>query len=158
MTKANTQDIAQKTLDIIPLVMTVMASEMRNAGHEAVSPSHVRLLGMLSERPYTLSELADMQQVSAPTMSNTITALEERGWVTRTRSDVDRRVVTVNIAEAGHQVIADIHNHTRARIAEFISPLSEDDLNLLLAGLTILRDAFTEALKTRHHTQDCTPK
>lgn len=158
MTKADTQDIAQKTLDIIPLVMIVMASEMRSAGHQAVSPSHVRLLGMLSERPYTLSELAEMQQVSAPTMSNTITALEERGWVTRTRSDVDRRVVTVHIAPAGVQVIEDINNHTRARIAEFISPLSDDDLNLLLAGLTILRDAFTEALKTRHQPQDCQPK
>jgi DNA-binding MarR family transcriptional regulator len=156
MTLVDTDTLAQRTLDIIPLVMTIMASEMRSAGHDGVTPSHVRLLGMLMERPYTLSELADMQQVSAPTMSNTITALEERGWVSRTRSAADRRVVTVTIADAGRAVIADIHHHTSARIAEILAPLSQEDRTVLMQGLTILCDAFMDGLKLRQQ-HECSP-
>lgn len=148
MTTADTHEVAQKTLDIIPLVMTVMASEMRSTGTDMLAPSHMRLLGMLSERPYRLTELAEMQAVSAPTMSNTITALEERGWVTRVRSESDRRVVMVDISQAGREVMAEMYHHTRSRIAEFLSVLSPHELALLRDGLTILNATFTAALRS----------
>jgi DNA-binding MarR family transcriptional regulator len=140
MMSADTHEVAQKTLDIIPLVMTVMASEMRSTGTDMLAPSHMRLLGMLSERPYRLTELAEMQAVSAPTMSNTITALEERGWVKRVRSESDRRVV-----------MDEMYRHTRSRIAEFLSVLSPHELELLRDGLTILNNTFITALKHMRH-------
>lgn len=151
MTTVNTQEVAQKTLDIIPLVMSVMASEMRTAGIDMLAPSHMRLLGMLNERPYKLSELAEMQAVSAPTMSNTITALEERGWVARVRSDEDRRVVRVEISPAGRDILAEMYGHTRTRIAQIIGDLTEAELILMRDGLTLLRDAFSQALTHVRH-------
>jgi DNA-binding MarR family transcriptional regulator len=151
MMSADTHEVAQKTLDIIPLVMTVMASEMRSTGTDMLAPSHMRLLGMLSERPYRLTELAEMQAVSAPTMSNTITALEERGWVKRVRSESDRRVVMVEISRAGREVMDEMYRHTRSRIAEFLSVLSPHELELLRDGLTILNNTFITALKHMRH-------
>jgi DNA-binding MarR family transcriptional regulator len=140
-------EIAQKTLDIIPFVMRIMASEMRKADHN-IAPGHMGLMGMLSERSYTLGELAEMQSVSAPTMSNTITTLENRGWVRRIRSKEDRRVVTIEIAPDGRKMLDEIQNHTRHRIEEFLVNLSAEECEQLRHGLTILQNAFMEALNT----------
>lgn len=140
------EEIAQKTLEIIPLVMRVMSSEMRRTNHRMI-PTHLSLLGILEEGGrYTLGQLAEMHHVSAPTMSNTVTALEERGWVQRIRAEHDRRVVLVELAPPGKAVLDEINAHTRARIAELLVGLDAEQRALLRAGLTVLRDTFAEAL------------
>jgi DNA-binding MarR family transcriptional regulator len=131
-----------------------MSSAMRSGGHQIAS-GHLSILGMLSERAYTLGELAEMLVVSAPTMSNTITALEERGWVTRTRSTEDRRVVLVEIAPTGSEVLQTIRDHTRDRIADLLDGLSPEERTVLLDGLTLLRDSFYKAFE--RYREDSTP-
>ena len=66
----------------MPLVMRTVAAELRAAG-EMPAPAHFGLLTMLSVRPRTLTELAALQGVSLPTMSNSISAMVQRGWVRR---------------------------------------------------------------------------
>ena len=63
--------------------MRTVAAELRAAG-ELPAPAHFGLLTMLSEQPRTLTELAALQGVSLPTMSNSISAMAHRGWVRRT--------------------------------------------------------------------------
>ncbi len=146
MPNSKRQAVARRTLDIIPLVMRVMSAEMRQA-HHGVQPGHIGLLGILRIRPYTLGELADKMCVSAPTMSNTINALEERGWVERTRSDEDRRIVWITIADAGRQFVETMNADTEARITELLDGLDDDQCEAMLSGLTLLRDVFAAALE-----------
>lgn len=126
--------------------MRVMSAEMRTSKHAPAS-GHVPLLGMLQSRPYTLHELAERASVSPPTMSSTVTTLEERGWVKRERSQEDRRIVWVSITPEGSHVLADIQNHVAKRIAALLEGLSDADKQHLIDGLTVLRDAFAAALE-----------
>src|SRR5262244_4147809 len=91
MTRDQARESAREILEIIPLVMRTVAAELRAAG-ELPAPAHFGLLSVLSERPRMLTELASIQGVSLPTMSNSISAMVERGWVRRTAPDTDRRV------------------------------------------------------------------
>jgi len=136
--------IAQQILEVIPLVMRTIAYELRQTEHVVVTP-HFRLLWMLNHRPFSLSELAEHQSVSLPTMSNSITILEERGWVTRSRSDEDRRKVFIELSPAGRAVLDDVQRHAEARVARLLSVLSESDKQTLFSGLSILRDVFLSA-------------
>ncbi len=145
MTKRSTDELARRTMDIIPLVMRVMSAEMRSSKHGAVS-NHVSTLGMLQYRPYTLTELAERHSVSSPTMSSTVTTLEERGWVKRDRSQQDRRIVWVSITSHGQEVLDDIQNEVAKRIALLLDDLSDKDKESLIEGLTVLRDSFAAAL------------
>lgn len=145
MAKSTTAEIARRMLDIIPLVMRVMAAEMRHTKH-GLSSSHTPLLGMLKYRPHTLSELADRSSVSAPTMSNTITTLEERGWVLRRRSETDRRIVWIEITTAGQEVLEAMQQDVETQIARLLEGLDSTDQQSLVNGLTILRDVFQAAL------------
>lgn len=139
------EEIARRTLEIIPFVMRVMGAEMRSARLD-IAPSHMGLLGMLTVRPYTLGELAKQMAVSAPTMSNTISMMEERGWVTRERDTHDRRVVYVALSEYGREMLRKIDEFTAERISEILGPLSDSERKTLLEGLTLLNDRFVAAM------------
>ncbi len=133
---------AWQILEVIPLVMRTVSSELRRSEHVLATP-HFRLLWMLSHRPFTLSELADHQSVSLPTMSNSISILEERGWVRRSRLDGDRRKVLIELSSAGDVVLDEVRQHAEARVSELLSSLDEAELHTLLAGLSVLRVAFS---------------
>jgi len=139
--------IARQIFEIIPYVMRVMKSEMRQSG-PLVMPGQMRLLGMLSHRSWTVTELADRQAVSAPTMSNTITTLEERGWVTRVRSEEDRRTVLIQLTKEGMSVLEATHDRAEGLIAGLLEPLSASEQETLTEGLKILHRAFETAIST----------
>lgn len=136
--------IARQIMEIIPHAMRAMKSEMRHI-HAPMMPGHFRLLGMLSHCCWTLKELADKQGVSAPTMSNTITTLEERGWVTRTRSAEDRRAVTIQMTEKGRMALEETHQRAESHLAALLEPLDNAEREVLSQGLKVLRQVFASA-------------
>ncbi len=142
--------LAQQIMEIVPHAMRAMMFEMRqsNQGNMAVMPAHFRLLGMLSHCSWTLKELADKTAVSPPTMSNTITTLEERGWVTRTRSAEDRRAVIIQATEEGKRVLKESHHRAEGYIAALLEPLDPDEQDVLAQGLAVLRRVFESASST----------
>jgi DNA-binding MarR family transcriptional regulator len=145
LSAVDTSVVARQILEVIPLVMRTVASELRRSEPVLAAP-HFRLLWMLSRRPFTLSELADHQSVSLPTISNSISLLEERGWVRRSRLDGDRRKVLIELNVAGRVVFEEVQQHAEAHVNELLSSLNEVDKNTLLAGLSILRTTFSDAV------------
>lgn len=138
------QKLAAEFLEIFPLVMRLVAADFRQS-RNAINPAYFRLLAILSMHPCTLGDLAEQQAVSKPTMSNTITTLEERGWVARKRESHDRRVVYAEITPQGQTVLNGVHRHMLERLAEILAPLSEEKREALLSGLKILREVFETA-------------
>src|SRR5262245_32894082 len=91
---------AREILRIVPLVMRTVAAELR-AGGKLPTPAHFGLLMMISAQPRTVSELAALQGVSLPTMSNSVTAMVDRGWVRRVAPASDRRVAIIEATAMG---------------------------------------------------------
>jgi len=142
----NTEDavaIAHQVLEIIPLVGRTMAAEMRQAVHGA-DPTNFRLMWLLSHRSCTLSELAERQSVSLPTMSNSVTILEERGWVERIRSEDDRRKINIQLTSAGWGILKEVGDHAAEKLAVVFEPLSDSDRETLVKGLEVLRQSFAK--------------
>jgi DNA-binding MarR family transcriptional regulator len=136
-----TKVAARRVVEVIPLVMRRLALEMRSTGY-VPAPVHCRLMVVLAERPHNLSELAEKQAVSLPTMSNSISTLVERGWVTRTRAPHDRRMVMVELTPAGRTVLEDMMRSAAAGVGQILNSLSQEECDQLLAGLDVLRDCF----------------
>lgn len=137
----------RQILEILPYVMRVMASEMRRS-NPLVVPAHFRLLGMLAHRSWTLTEMADCLAVSPPTISNTVTTLEERGWVTRVRSEEDRRVVVIQTTEEGRRVLQTTYRRAESHLTTLIEALEPAEQELLAQGLDVLRRVFEHAIPT----------
>jgi len=144
MTTPQPRDVAREILSIVPLVMRTIAAQLRTAG-ELPAPAHFGLLMMLSAHSRTLTEMASIQGVSLPTMSNSVTAMVERGWVRRTAPPKDRRVVVVEVTSLGKAALERVGRLAEAHLAEILSPLDTDARRRLQGGLTVLRTLFEPA-------------
>lgn len=140
----DTQSLPQQILEIGPLMMRSLSAELRQ-GERVQDSAHFRLMWMLEHRSASLSELAERQMVSLPTMSNSITFLEQHGWVTRTRSSEDRRRVVIEMTPAGHEALAYVRQRMEAKVAEIIGALTPEQQADVTRGLAILRQAFIAA-------------
>ena len=155
MTRVQARDTAREILEIIPLVMRTVAAELRAVG-EMPAPAHFGLLSILSVRPRMLSELASIQGVSLPTMSNSITAMVERGWVRREAPDGDRRIVMIDVTAPGRAALERVSRAAEAHLADVLAPLDLPARRRLVGGLGVLRKVFaaspTSVSRKNHRT------
>ena len=141
MTKARARETAREILKIVPLVMRTVAAELRAAG-DMPAPAHFGLLSILSVRPRKLTDLAAAQGVSLPTMSNSISAMAERGWVRRAAPDGDRRVVMIEVTAPGRAALERVSRAAEAHLADVLAPLDVPARRRLQGGLGVLRKIF----------------
>ena len=132
---------AREVLEVIPLVMSTVAAELRRTD-QSIAPCHFRLLAVLAQGPRSLSQLAQEQEVSLPTMSSSVSKLVERGWVAKTRPSYNQRLVHLELTPAGHTVLDGIRHQVEAAIRRVLAPLSPMEQKTLLDGLAVLRNAF----------------
>jgi DNA-binding MarR family transcriptional regulator len=123
--------------------MRTVAAELRAAG-ELPAPAHFGLLSMLSAQPRTLTELATLQGVSLPTMSNSVSALVEHGWVKRLAPIQDRRIVIVEVTPLGRATLDRVGRLAEAHLAEKLAPLDAASRRRIQAGLSVLRAVFED--------------
>lgn len=144
-------ETAEVLLETMPSVMGFVSSELRRSSPVS-DPVHFRLLRTLRRGSRSLHELAELQAVRLPTMSRTVSVLENRGWVERTRSNEDRRTVYAHITDAGRDALAEVERMAIERVSSLLECLSEEDLERLRSGLGTLYEVIQE-----HVGQDPAP-
>jgi DNA-binding MarR family transcriptional regulator len=145
MSRTQARETAREILKIVPLVMRTVAAELRANG-ELPAPAHFGLLTLLCAEARTLSELAQRQGVSLPTMSNSISAMVERGWVRRSSPERDRRVVIIDVTPTGRAVVERVSRAAEGHLAERLSPVDAAAGRRIQAGLSALRTIFGEPM------------
>ena len=152
MTRDQARESARDVLEIIPLVMRTVAAELRAAG-ELPAPAHFGLLSVLSERSRTLTELAALQGVSLPTMSSSISAMAERGWVKRTSPEKDRRTMLIEVTGTGRAALERVARCAETHLAEVLAPLDAVSRRRLQSGLSVLRQIFARSSTSGRETK-----
>ena len=166
MTRERAHETARELLEIMPLVMRTVLAGLRAAG-ELPAPAHFPLLMTLAEEARTITELAELRGVSLPTMSNSITALVQRGWARRVTSESlpssealparvkprrpgahpadrrkDRRVVLVEVTASGRAALERVARAAEQHVAAVLTPLDLAAVRQLHAGVEVLRRVF----------------
>jgi DNA-binding MarR family transcriptional regulator len=141
MKRVHARHTARQLLEIMPLVMRTLAAELRASG-ELPAPAQFALLSLLSEQPRTLTEIAELRGVSLPSVSNSITALAERGWVRRTAPSRDRRVLILEVTPGGRSALERVKRAAENHLADVLAPLDLSTRKRLQEGLGILRELF----------------
>ncbi len=135
--------VAGEVLEVIPLVTRRVAADLRKS-EQPMKLAYVHLLGLVAQNPRGLGELSDVHAVSMPTMSKTITTIENLGWVMRRRSETDRRVVMVEATPAGKAALKEVYHRAIAPISEALASLTAKQRQELSGGLKILRETFAD--------------
>lgn len=85
-----------------------------------------------------IGQLAALEQVSAPAITKTVTALERAGLVRRTRSERDRRVVLVAATARGRSRLERGRAARVRAVADLLDGLSAADLRTLQRAAAII--------------------
>jgi len=96
-------------------------------------------LAVITKRgPIRLSDLAQLEGVSAPSMTRTVAELEARGYVVRRPDPVDGRAVLIVAADAGTAAILDARSTRAQVVAELLATLDAKDAGAIRAALPAL--------------------
>ena len=105
-----------------------------------VTPARLSALSVLVfGGPRTLTELAAAEQVSGPTMSRLVAALESDGLVRRSPLPGDARAALLEATADGRRLMQRGRRQRVARLADELERLSVADQSTLSAAARILR-------------------
>ncbi|GAA5031467.1 MarR family winged helix-turn-helix transcriptional regulator [Microbacterium fluvii] len=90
--------------------------------------------------PHTLSELADRERVTAPSMNRTVNCLEEGGYLSRTPDEADRRKVNIALTDLGQATVDETTRRRDAWLEAALADLSPDQLATLAAAADLMRE------------------
>ena len=137
--------LARKLLGITHRMKRSLDAELRHSSREAlIDPAHFGVMMNLRHRALSIGELAQRFEVSPPSMSKTVTALVNRGWVERARSQEDRRVVRLYLTGEGRTVLGRMRELVDQAAIQMLSVLSPEERRQLSAGLDTLYKALGE--------------
>lgn len=97
---------------------------------------YYQILGILvSLGPLPISKIGRQLYISKPNMTPLIDKLVDDGWVKRSRSDKDRRVVNVEITEEGKKFLFEARKVVEENIKGNLKGLDENELKILNESL-----------------------
>lgn len=117
---------------------------------------------MIAENaPLNVSDLARLMFVQPGTVVGILDRLESKGLVSRTRSQKDRRVVTIELTEEGKELIAQAPEVIQGHLVKGLESLSPDTFMIIATGMEQLVKILgvDELPPMLIHTREiCTPQ
>ncbi|HYO38916.1 MAG TPA: MarR family transcriptional regulator [Nocardioidaceae bacterium] len=111
----------------------------RDPGNELLPVGQLSVLGVLFRHgECTVGELAALERVQPPSMTRTVSCLEEGGYVVRSRSVTDGRQVVVALSAKGAEILAADRRRRDAWLAQRLRELSADERAVLRRAAPIL--------------------
>jgi len=122
--------------------LLLVSRRLRREAHKAgVSALDAQLLGLIKKQPgIAASALADLEQMSRPSMSGHVKRLEAAGWIARDAVSLpDRRRVGLRLTMVGLEALNAIRQRRNDWLAERLDRLSLEARAALAAASTALR-------------------
>jgi DNA-binding MarR family transcriptional regulator len=125
----------EKTLIIWSLLDDILgeygAQIKKNISELSLSLADLKILHLVSTEPRNMKYLADTLSLAKGWVTDITDGLEGKGFVRRVHSKEDRRVINIEITDAGMETYKKIEGMIKTIISNSISALPDDDVNKL---------------------------
>jgi len=127
-----------------------MAAVRRLRGRDTHRPEELSyaqyclLFGLADRGELSASELAGLADVAPATATQMLDSLVAGGFVSRSRSELDRRMVLVSLTSGGRELVAARRARYEALWARALARFSEQELETATAVLDCARAIFDE--------------
>ncbi|HET7475153.1 MAG TPA: MarR family transcriptional regulator [Dermatophilaceae bacterium] len=129
--------LAQLSNDLRLACMRI-SRRIRFESTHAVAPHQFSVLARLEETPLTPRELAEIERVSAPSMSRTVAGLVEAGLAGRQDDPTDGRQVIISLTAQGRRVLGETRRSREQWMATRLRALSVEEREVLARASVIL--------------------
>ena len=115
---------------------------MRRWHSGPLSLIHLHVMSVLqAEGSIPMRTLAESLGVSQASATGIVDRMEQRGLIERRRDIDDRRVIRVELATGGRELLAGMTADRRQKLATLLDDLTDDELDGFLRGMRALRSA-----------------
>lgn len=108
------------------------------AGRDGLRPHQVSVLGKLESNVLTPRELAEIECVSAPSMTRTVNALVGQGYVRRDADPDDGRQIHLQLTKEGRKTLTAIRRSRDEWVFSRMNDLTEDECAAVREAVDIL--------------------
>ncbi|MFY9712097.1 MAG: MarR family transcriptional regulator [Microbacterium sp.] len=120
-----------------------LARRLRSArATDSMSDTQLAVLaGLRIHGRRTISTLALVEHITAPSMSSMVNGLEEQGYVVRIPDEEDRRRVQVEITDAGIEIVAETIRRRDDLLAAMLGDVdfTDEELSTLREASVLMR-------------------
>lgn len=142
----NLEESARQLLEVVPLVMQDIRSEMRRRGSLDLSVPQFRALAFVDRNEgASLWEVARHMGLTPPSTSRLVDNLIERDLMTRTDHPDDRRRVRLAVTRRGHTILRKSTDEAVSYLARKLSAVDADRREIIEKAVEALRIIFASA-------------
>jgi DNA-binding MarR family transcriptional regulator len=111
------------------------------ATRSGITPTRLTALSALTRYPDGLrqGDLAELMNISAPSMTRLVEILEEAGWVERRRDPDDQRCLLIVLSPVGRKTLDTLRDESASQLSEELADLTADERAALAAAVPVLR-------------------
>lgn len=114
------------------------------ASHYGITVEQFHILRHVRKGIDSVSELAEVKQISRPAISQAVELLVEKGLIDRHKSTKDRRFVRLALTGNGYDLINSIFQEHRSWMVGKLSALQPDELACLMKSMDLLKEKFED--------------
>ncbi|MEQ6388485.1 MarR family transcriptional regulator [Bacillaceae bacterium S4-13-58] len=145
MSDHKVSEIADLLLDILPLLRNKLISPSEAVKDTKLNPTQFFILLTLNDhgkRPTT--ELGKKLSILKSNVSPLINGLLEQGYVERSHSEKDRRVIYIDITQKGRDFVKDRKQKMQEKVRNELTFLEEDDRNKLEEAVHVVHTMLSK--------------
>ena len=143
------QEAAHQLLEVIPVVMREIRSEMRSRRSPDLTIPQFRTLSFVNRNVgSSLLEVANHLGLTPPSTSRLVDGLIYRKMMTREDHPNDRRRVKLTVTQVGEQILQASRQDALTYLSAKLNNINADDRGAIVKAMNILQPIFTSDAKT----------
>lgn len=136
--------MSQPDLERLGSELVVLSARLVRAVRRLnAQPPGMRVLSILDEQgTTTVTQLAQADRCSQPTMTGTVNALAEHGWARRTPNPADARSSLVELTDEGRGVLAQTRQANGSAVADRLRARGRFTADDVTTAVAVLREVL----------------
>jgi DNA-binding MarR family transcriptional regulator len=134
-------DTIDKFWETVPPLWSMIRSQIRATARAdfGITVEQFHVLRYVRRGKESVSELAEAKNISRSAISQAVEVLVQKGLVSRSQSEKDRRFVELTLTREGEALLDGVFSKTREWMQERMSGLSADELERIGQSMMALR-------------------
>jgi len=144
------KEAARQLLEVIPVIMREIRSEMRSRRSPDLTVPQFRTLSVVSRNVGTsLLDVANHLGLTPPSTSRLVDGLIYRNMMIREDHPEDRRRVKLTVTHVGEQILEASRQDALTYLSTKLSNITADDRETIVKAMNVLQPIFTSEAKNR---------
>jgi MarR family transcriptional regulator for hemolysin len=143
------EEAASELLEVVPVVMKEIRSEMRSQRSPDLTVPQFRALGFIDRnKGASLSAVANHMGLTLPSTSRLVDVLIARRLLTREDNPADRRRIKLGVTSRGLTILENSRRGTLDYLAKKLSSISAGERKVIVEGMAAIRRVFMSGTET----------